>query len=323
MADYRMTIIGTVHPDAMALVEARGDVEVTLIENPLPAREEIVEAIRGAHGIEVRTARLPADVLAEANDLRIVSRHGVGTDSVAVDHMTARGLPVAIAVGGNDHAVAEHTMTMMLHFARDVPLQHELGLAGDWTRREQLRAFDLEERTLLIIGHGRIGTRVGTLARAFGMRVLAYDPYIDGVPDGVERAADLNTALGEADIVTVHVPKYAETNPLLSGPEIAAMRRDTILINCARGGICDEAAVAEALHSGHLRGYGCDVFSVEPTPPDNPVLSAPNTLLSTHSAAMTPLSMRKMGMIAVQNVLDCFDGQLKPEMVFNAKDLGL
>ncbi|MEM1298619.1 MAG: hydroxyacid dehydrogenase [Pseudomonadota bacterium] len=323
MTKYRMTIIGAVHPDAMALVEARDDIDVTVIEDAMPSREEIVEKIRHAHGIEVRTAKLPEDILAEAPDLKIVSRHGVGTDSVAVDYMTSRRLPVAIAVGGNDRAVAEHTMTMMLWFARDMPRQHELGLQGDWKRRGELKAYDLEDRTLLIVGHGRIGGRVGELARAFGMRVLAYDPFIDAVPDGVEHLADFHTALGQADIVTVHVPKYDATNPLIAAPEIAAMKPDTILINCARGGICEETAVAEALGTGHIRGYGCDVFSTEPTPPDNPILSAPNTLLSTHSAAMTPQGMRKMGMIAVQNVLDCFDGKLKPEMVFNRKELGL
>jgi D-3-phosphoglycerate dehydrogenase len=318
-----MTVLGAVHPDAMALIEARDDIEVTVVEEALAPRDVIIDAIAGAHGIEVRTAQLDAEMLGGVPELKIVSRHGVGTDSVAVDHMTSRGLPVAIAVGGNDRSVAEHTMAMMLHFARDMPLQHELGLAGDWSRRGELKAYDLEDRTLLIVGHGRIGSRVGQLARAFGMRVLAYDPYIDAVPDGIAQATDLNSALAEADIVTVHVPKYAETTPLIGTAEIAAMRPDTILINNARGGICDEAAVAGALHSGHMRGYGCDVFSVEPTPPDNPILSAPNTWLSTHSASMTPQGMRRMGMIAVQNVLDCFDGKLRPEMIFNRKELGL
>ena len=322
MTKHRLTILGTVHPDAMALVEARDDLDVTLVEEALAPRDVITEAIANAHGIEVRTAKLDADMLGAVPDLKIVSRHGVGTDSVAVDHMTARGLPVAIAIGGNDRSVAEHTMTMALHFARDMPLQHELGLAGDWSRRGELKAYDLEDRTLLIIGHGRIGSRVGELARAFGMRVLAFDPYIDGVPDGIERVDSIAEGLSQADIVTVHVPKYAETTPLIDSAAVNAMRPDTILINNARGGICDEPAVAAALHDGHLRGYGCDVFSVEPTPPDNPILSAPNTLLSTHSASMTPQGMRRMGMIAIQNVLDCFDGRLNPEMVFNRKELG-
>lgn len=323
MAKHRMTILGAVHPDAMALVEARDDIEVTVVEAALAPPDEIARAIAGAHGIEVRTAKLDAEMLGAVPDLKIVSRHGVGTDSVAVDHMSARGLPVAIAVGGNDRSVAEHTLTMMLWFARDMPLQHELGLAGDWTRREKLKAFDIEDRALLIIGHGRIGSRVGELAKAFGMRVLAYDPYVDNMPDGIERVEDMAAGLAAADIVTVHVPKYNETAPLIDTAAINAMRADSILINNARGGICDEPAVAAALHSGHLRGYGCDVFSIEPTPPDNPILSAPHTLLSPHSASMTPQGMRRMGMIAVQNVLDCFDGCLKPEMIINRKELGL
>lgn len=318
-----MTILGAVHPDAMALVAARDDVEVTVVEEAMAPRDVIMDAIQGTHGIEVRTARLDADLLGSVPDLRVVSRHGVGTDSVAVDHMTARGLPVAIAVGGNDRSVAEHTLTQILYFARDMVLQHEIVLGTDWGRRSALSAYDIEDRTLLIIGHGRIGGRVGQLARAFGMHVLAYDPYIAGVPQGIERVADMAEGLARADVVTVHVPKYRETTPLVDAAAIAAMRPGTILINNARGGICEEEAVAAALASGHLRGYGCDVFSTEPAGADNPILSAPNTLLSPHSASMTPQGMRRMGMIAVQNVLDCFDGRLRPEMIFNRKELGL
>ncbi|MEM6622537.1 MAG: hydroxyacid dehydrogenase [Pseudomonadota bacterium] len=319
---HRLTILGSVHPDAMALVETRNDIELTLIEDALAPPDQIAEAVRGAHGIEVRTAKLPAEVLDLAPDLKVVSRHGVGTDSVDVAHMTKRGLPVAIAVGGNDRSVAEHTFGMILHLARNMTRQHEIVGLGDWTLRTTMGSVDVEGRTLLILGHGRIGRRVGELAGAFGMRVLAYDPYINDVPEGVAHVADLAAAFGQADVVTVHTPKYAETTPLVGAAEINAMKAGAILINCARGGICDEPAVAEALKSGHLKGYGCDVFSTEPAGPDNPILSSPNTLLSPHSAATTPEGMRKMGMIAVQNCLDCFDGKLQPEMVFNRKELG-
>jgi len=319
----RLTILGAVHPDAMALLDARPDVEVKIVADALAPRAEVEAAVAGAHAINVRTTRIDAPLLETCPELKIVSRHGVGCDSVDVDWMSARGLPVAITIGGNDRSVAEHTLGMMLGLAKDFTRQTEHTRRADWSVRESHKGFDLEDRTLLIVGHGRIGGRVGQLARAFGMRVLAHDPYIAGVPEGIERVPTLADGLVGADIVTIHVPKSPETTPLIGAAEIAAMKPGAILINCARGGIVAEAPCAKALHDGQLAGYGADVFSDEPAGPDNPILSAPNTILTPHSAAMTPQGMRRMGMLSIQNVLDCIDGCLKPEMVFNRQALGL
>lgn len=319
----RLTILGAIHPDGMALLDQRPDVDVTVVEATLPPRGAIEAAVRGTNAIEVRTARIDAPLLEMAPDLRIVSRHGVGCDSVDVDWMSARGLPVAISAGGNDRSVAEHTIGMMLGLARDFERQTAYTRRADWSVREAPRAYDLDGRTLLVVGHGRIGSRVAELARAFGMRVIARDPYVKRFPEWVEVAPSLGDGLAEADIVTVHTPRNPETIDLIGAPEIAAMRAGALLINCARGGIVNERAAADALHSGHLGGYGADVFDIEPADAANPVLTAPNTILTPHSAAMTPEGMRKMGMIAIQNVLDCFDGCLRPEMIFNRKELGL
>ena len=317
----RITILGAHHPDAMALIAARPDFEVTVIEEPLAPRPEIEAAVAGTDAIAVRTARVDAALLETCPDVRIVSRHGVGCDSVDVGWMSERGRPVAIAVGGNDRSVAEHTLGMMLALARDfAPLTDDCHNAL-WTPRQEIRSYDLDERTLLIVGHGRIGSRVAHLARIFGMRILVSDPYINA-PEGTE-AVGLAEGVARADIVTVHCPKNEETVDLIGPAEIEAMRPGTILINCARGGIVNEEACAAALQSGHLRGYGCDVFAAEPVAADNPILAAPNTILTPHSAASTPQGMRRMAMIGIQNILDCFDGRLRPEMVFNREELGL
>ncbi len=319
----RLTILGALHPNAMALLDARPDIEVTLVADTLAPRAEVEAAVRGTDAIEVRTARIDAPLLEMAPDLKVVSRHGVGCDAVDVEWMSARGLPVAIAVGGNDRTVAEHTLGMMLSLAKEFERQTAHVRQADWSVRAEPRGFDLEDRTLLVVGHGRIGSRVAVLARAFGMRVIARDPYLESFPEGIEVAETLEAGLAQADIVTVHTPKNPETIDLIGGAEIAAMRPGALLINCARGGIVNEAATAEALHSGQLGGYGCDVFSEEPVAQDNPILMAPNTILTAHCAASTPEGMRRMGMIAIQNVIDCFDGCLKPEMIFNREELGL
>lgn len=317
----RITVLGTHHPDAMALLAARPEFDVDVVVEALAPREEVLAAVKGTDALAVRVQKIDAPLLETCPDIRIVSRHGVGCDSVDVAWMTARGKPVAIAAGGNDRSVAEHTLGMMISLAREFDRLTGATRSSDWSVRGDLRAFDLDERTVLIVGHGRIGSRVAELARVFGMHVLVNDPYINA-PEGVE-SVSLEQGLARADIVTVHCPKNAETVDLIGAEAIAAMRPGSILINCARGGIVNEPACAAALHDGHLRAYGCDVFSEEPAGPDNPILTAPNTILTPHSAAWSPQSMRRMGMIGIQNILDCFDGKLRPEMVFNAKELGL
>ena len=319
----KLTILGAIHPDAMALAQSRKDVSITVVHPLHVSRETLEWSTRGAHAVAVRAAALDADMLARIENLEIISRHGVGCDSIDVDWMSANGKPVAIAVGGNDRSVAEHTLGMILTLSRDLLAQNAALGDADWTVRSRVDPRDIEGETLLIAGYGRIGRRVAVLAQAFGMRVLAYDPYVEEYAEGVERITDLSQGLAEADAVTVHTPLNAETRGLIGAGELAAMRPGGILINNARGGICDEVSVAEALHSGHLRGHGVDVFDGEPVDPANPLLSAPNTLRTPHSASMTRQATRSMATIMIQNIFDCFDDRLRPEMVFNRKELGL
>lgn len=319
----KLTILGAIHPDAMALAETRDDISITLVHPNFVERETLEWSTRGSSAIAVRGARLDADLLAGIQDLEIVSRHGVGCDTVAVDWMSANGKPVAIAVGGNDRSVAEHTLGMILSLSRDFIPQNEAMRHSDWNVRDRVAPSDINGQTILIVGFGRIGKRVAPLAQAFGLRVLAYDPYVDTYPEGIERVADLDSVLPDVDIVTVHTPLNEETRGIIGPAELTAMHPGSILINNARGGVCDEDAVAMALSSGHLGKYGTDVFSVEPATSDNPITTAPNALMTPHSASMTPQAMRAMGMIMIQNIFDQFDGRLKPEMVFNRKELGL
>lgn len=318
-----VTILGDMHADALALLAGRPDIAVTLIAEPHAPRDAVASAIRDANGIAVRTQRLDSALLAGAPGLQIVSRHGVGCDSVDVDWMSARGLPVAIAAGANDRSVAEHTLGMLLALAHDLMRQTDAMRGGDWSVRTRQRGFEVHGKVLLVIGYGRIGRRVAALAQAFGMRVVARDPYVTDFAAGIEVAETLEAGLAAADIVTVHTPLNDETRHLLDARAIAALRPGALLVNCARGGIVDEAAVAEALQSGHLGGYGADVFEDEPVDPANPLLAAANVVLTPHTAASTPEGMRAMGVQTVRNILDCFDGRLDPGMIFNRKELAL
>lgn len=317
-----VAVLGTHHPDAMALLDAREDVRTVVVENAEPEAQAIAAAIAGCHGIAVRSAKLTADLLALAPDLQAVSRHGVGCDSIDVAWLTARKLPMMIATGANTVSVVEHVFMMMLALARQLSRQDGAMQAGEWSRRGEAKTLELRGKTLLIVGCGRIGSQIVPVARAFGMEALAADPYITAFPDGVE-SVTLAEGLTRADIVTVHTPLNPETRGLIGTPELAALRPGALVVNCARGGIVSEEAAAEALRSGHLAGFGVDVFDPEPLDPKNPLLGAPNTVMTAHTAAFTPEAMRRMATMCIQNILDVFDGRTNPENVFNRTELGL
>ncbi len=318
-----VTLLGDMHADALALLARRPDIAVTVISEPHAPRDEVARAIRDTNGIAVRTQRLDAELLAGAPGLQVVSRHGVGCDLVDVAWMSARGLPVTIAAGANDRSVAEHTMGMLLALAHDLMRQTDALRGGDWSVRARQTGFEVNGKTLLVIGYGRIGRRVAAMAQAFGMNVVVRDPYVTDFAPGLTVAETLEAGIAAADIVTLHTPLNPETRHLLDARALAAMKPGALLVNCARGGIADEGAVAEALRSGQLGGYGADVFEEEPVDPANPLLGMANVVLTPHSAASTPEGMRAMGVQTIRNILDCFDGQLAPEMIFNRKELGL
>lgn len=318
----KVLVIQSMHEAGMDLLRGRPDVEMELIEN-LPV-EAVRERIADVHGIAVRTMVLTEDLLKDAPHLEVVSRHGVGCDSVPVDYLTTRGIPVAIAAGANSRAVAEHVMMMMLNLAKRAAFFDTATRKIDWTVRSKPTTWELEGKTVLIIGFGRIGRLLAPLCRAFGMRVLLCDIALDETladSMGCERADDYRAALGEADFVSLHVPLDASTRGMIGAEELRLMKPNSLLINCARGGMVDEIALAEALKNGQIAGAGLDVFEHEPVDPDNPLLTLPNVVMSPHSAAMTHEGARLMAEMTAQNILDCFEGKLTADRMFNPQIL--
>ncbi|MEM9147350.1 MAG: hydroxyacid dehydrogenase [Pseudomonadota bacterium] len=308
----RILIVEPIHTDGLAVLEARG----LSIERLAPGcpDTELAEAVARSAAILVRVRPLPGDLLGRAPGLQIVSKHGVGCDNIDVAHCSGRGIPVAIAADANAVSVAEHTMMLVLAAARGLAAQEQAVRTGDWAYRLTGGGFELAGKTLLIVGLGRIGRRVAELARAFGLRVLGHDP-VAAVP-GVEPVG-LEDGLALADIVTLHVPLTAATGGLLGAAQLARMKPDALLVNCARGGIVDEDALCERLADGRLGAYASDVFAAEPPPADNPLLHAPRTVLTPHSAAMTPEAKRAMAVQAAENILAHLDGRLEPRVVIN------
>lgn len=307
-----------IHADGLARLKAAPGVDV--IEGWSLSPAALASAVASAHAIATRTMPMPATLLATSNRLEVMCKHGVGCDHIDVEHLTARGIPVLITASANKISVAEHTLAMMLVLAKDLAGYDAAVRAGDWKRRFSLRAIDLAGRTLLIIGFGRIGREVASRARAFGMRVLVNDIAMDHtVAEGLGCivADDVFAALADADVVTLHVPLNAQSAGMMSRAAFARMKPGAIFLNIARGGLIDEQALADALRSGHVAAAGVDVFDTEPMPADHPLASAPNIMLTPHSAASTQEGARRMAIDTAENILATFAGRIDPDNIFN------
>ena len=314
----RVLITEPIDEAGTALLDARDDVEWRVAD----AFDEatLTRQAVNADAIIVRVAQLPASVLRAAANLAVVSKHGVGCDNVDVDHLTSRGLPMAIAAGANAQSVAEHTMAMMLAAARRLREQDAAQRAGDFAARHRLIATDLSGAKGLVIGYGRIGRLVAPLMAAFGMAVTVADvrDYRDEAQaSGFAFVTDFREALTDADFVTLHVPLDRSTALMLDRAAFARFKPGAIFINCARGGIMDEAALEWALARGPLAAAGLDVFTQEPTPTGHPLLARDDIVVSPHTGAAAFGSVRAMSTMAAQNVLDVFDARLREDCTFN------
>jgi len=306
----------------MKMLGARDDIEPIVLMSHDEA--EIIAAVREVQAIAVRTARITRAIVDAAPDLKVVSRHGVGYDSIDVDALTARGIPLTIAIHSNMVSVAEHVMFMLLTLAKEASYYDAMTRSGDWSARPDFKAWDLAGKKLLIIGFGRTGSRVAQRAVAFDMRVQVCDPYIDQgriTHAGCSVVADYRTVLPQMDAVSTNCPLTDETRHMFSVAEFEAMKPSAVIVNCARGGIIDEAALHAALTSGAIRAAGLDVFDAEPSPTSNPLFQLDNVILSPHIAGVTVEAMIRMSTQTAQNVLDLFDGKLDPEVVVNKEVL--
>jgi D-3-phosphoglycerate dehydrogenase len=283
----------------------RGRVEVLLPAGP----DDLRETLPGADGLIVRSrTRVTADMLARGEKLRIVGRAGIGVDNIDVDAATHRGILVINAPLGNVRSTAEHTIALIFALARSIPAADLSVREGRW--KAGYEGIQLAGKRLGIIGAGKIGREVAGLAAAIGLNVVATDPYL--AADDWRRLGISNVVLGElletADIVTLHLPLMAETRRLIGASELARMKPGSFLINCARGDLVDEAALGEALFSGHLAGAALDVFEEEP-PNSSPLLTAPNLILTPHIAASTREAQAQVSTDIAQQVVDFFAGR--------------
>jgi D-3-phosphoglycerate dehydrogenase len=264
--------------------------------------------------------------LAAAPKVRAVARHGVGYDSVDVAALTRRGVPLLTTGIANSPSVAEQALYLMLALAKRGPYMDGLVRAHRWADRLTGELpVDLFGKTVLVVGFGRIGTRIAKACLALGMSVRVYDPYVEATAvaaAGCTPERDLDAALPHADFVTIHCPKTPETTGMFDAQRLSRMRASAYLVNTARGGIVDETALHSALTRGVIHGAGLDVFDREPTAPDNPLLALDSVVTAPHMAGVTKESFDRMAVAVVNNLLSVLDGKPNVDNVVNKEVLG-
>ncbi|MFN8841309.1 MAG: NAD(P)-dependent oxidoreductase [Burkholderiales bacterium] len=321
----------SIHSDGLAMLRARPGLEV--VEGAGLAPDALRAAEARADALLVRFHRCNPAFFERAPKVRLIARYGVGVDLIDLNAARDRGVTVAITADANTQSVVEHTTWMLLSLAKPFDRWRH-GMAGltalsreQWSTltpsryasRDEGLGGELGAKTLLVVGLGRIGRRVAQVASAIGMKVLVVDPYIDRAPGealGYRFASSLREALPKADYLTVHCPRNAETLGMIGAAELALLPKGAAVVNCARGNIVDEAALAAGRASGPRAGAGIGGFDAPPPPPDHPLLALPNVFLTPHSAAATREAAWRMSTHAARNILDFLDGRLDPAMVF-------
>jgi D-3-phosphoglycerate dehydrogenase / 2-oxoglutarate reductase len=297
----------------VALLRQRFDVDV---RTGMP-KDELVGAIGGYDAVIVRSAtQIDADVLAAARNLKVIARAGIGLDNVDVPAATQRGVLVCNAPQSNIVSAAEHAVALLLALARRIPEADASLRRGEW-RRSSLQGVELAGKTVGVLGLGRIGTLVAQRLLAFGVHLVAYDPYVSAdraARLGVELLPTVTEVCERADVVTIHLPKTPETTGIISKAELQALGPGGLLVNAARGGLVDETALHTALVEGWIRGAALDVFESEPVG-DSPLLELPNLVATPHLGASTDEAQDKAGTQVAEFVALALDGEFVPSAV--------
>jgi D-3-phosphoglycerate dehydrogenase len=317
---HRILLCRSLHPAGMAVLNECEDFDLVALHDP-PV-EEFHQHLSSADAVLCWLERVDAAALAVAPRLKVVSRYGVGFDTVDIPACTARDIPVMVANGTNDLSVAEHAMMLILTVARRAVDADRQVKQGGWWFPAGPGMVELAGRSALVVGYGRIGCRVANYCRAFGMRVMVMDPGFHPAriaADGFTPIRDLHEGLAEADVVTLHCPLSPTTHHLLDAAAFAALKPGAIVVNTARGPLVSQAALAAALRGGRLQGAGLDVLEVEPSVADNPLFGLPNLVVSPHNAASTEEGLARMARQAAQNIVDVLDGRRDAAFMVNGE----
>jgi D-3-phosphoglycerate dehydrogenase len=304
-------------PEARAILEPLAE----LIVNPMKDTSDWYEAASSYDVMIVGQQYFTGEVMDKIGSrLRAIGRSGIGVDRIDIEAATARGIMVTNTPDGPTESTAEHAVALMLNLTKQVAVSDRILRSGQGFPSYGVLKVGLETvgATLGLVGLGRIGGRVAEIARVLGMRVLAYDPFISAeraAKLGVELAPSLEAVLSGAEVVSIHCPSTPETYHLMNAERFALMRPGSYFVNVSRGALVDEAALVEALQSGHLAGAGLDVYDPEPTVPDHPLFSLPNTICTSHIGSYTAASVLRMQVMACQEAAQVLRGERPTNLV--------
>jgi D-3-phosphoglycerate dehydrogenase len=277
---------------------------------PGAEQQPLVQAVADVQAVLVRVAKLTAEVIQAGKRLRIIGKHGVGTDNIDIPAATKQGVLVTNTPQANSTSVAEHALALLLAVARRIGESDRDLATGKIRAQKVYQGVELSGKVMGIVGLGSAGYRLARMAgQGLGMHVIGFDPYKSPWPADVEHFQDLAALLSQADFISIHVPLTKETRNLIGRESLPTMKPSAILVNTARGGVVDEAAVAEALKAGRIGGAGLDVIESEPLKPDHPLNGVPNLILTPHMAGVTEEAMMHMAQDAAEDIVRVLTGE--------------
>ena len=309
----KILIIQPIHQEGIKLLQNNSEYEFEVVENI--EINFLKNKIKNCDGVSIRTAKLSGEVIEAANNLKIISRHGVGYDNIDLKVSKQKNITLAITATANAVAVAEHVMFMILNISKRGNMYDDTVKSGKFNERNKLpKTVELWNKNILIAGFGRIGQALIKRCLGFEMNVFVYDPYVSKEfieKEGGTKVEDLSEASKDMDAISLHIPLNNETKNIVNYELLKSMKKNCIIINDARGGIVNEVDLDRALNEDLIFGAGLDVFETEPPIENNPLLQNKKVFLSPHTAAFTEECMTRMGKETVQNIFDFFDGNLE------------
>ena len=309
----KILVIQPIHEEGINLLKDNSDFEYEVVDNI--DTKFLISKIKDCDAISIRTAKLSGEVIEAANNLKIISRHGVGYDNIDLEVSKKKDITLAITATANAVAVAEHVMFMILNISKRGSMYDDTVKSGKFSERNKLpKTVELWNKNILIAGFGRIGQALIKRCLGFEMNVFVFDPFVSKEfieKRGGTKVDNLSETSKDMDAMSLHIPLNDETKNIINYELLKSMKKNCIIINAARGGIVNEVDLDRALNENLIFGAGLDVFETEPPAENNPLLKNKKVFLSPHTAAFTEECMTRMGKETIQNIFDFFDGSLE------------
>ena len=314
---FKIAIVEKIDEAGLKILEKHNNFEYEIIENV--SKNNLIKELPKYDALTLRVAKLDSEILKHCKKLKVISRHGVGYDNIDLNFLKQNNINLLITATANAVAVAEHAMYMILSLTKGVTYYDKAVRSGDFKKNvSKIETYELFKKEILIAGFGRIGKNLIKRCLGFEMKVFVYDPYVNKEiieSYGGKKVEDLNVAVKTIDFVSIHMPLNKETKNLIDINILKKMKKNTIIVNTARGGVINEIDLDKALKDKIIFGAGLDVFEKEPPDQSNPLLKNDRVLLSPHSSSFTKECKIRMGIETVQNIINFFENKIEKSMI--------